>query len=172
MHVIARSLEWGMMRGMATYVILHNIRSAHNVGSICRTADGAGVTKIYFTGYTPTPIDRFGRVNDEIRKTSLGATESVAWESWDDPETLVRKLTSDGVQVVAVEQTKYAVDYRTFRPTGDIAYVFGNEIDGVPETLCAKADAVIHIPMAGMKESLNVSVAAGIILFKSETNTQ
>jgi 23S rRNA (guanosine2251-2'-O)-methyltransferase len=150
---------------MSTYVILHNIRSAHNVGSIFRTADGAGVSKIFLTGYTPAPIDRFGRVRAEIKKTSLGATHAVAHESVLDIHVLLDELVSKGISIVAVEQTNKAVDYKMHIPAHDIAYIFGNEITGIEESVLRKADQHIMIPMLGTKESLNVAVVAGIILF-------
>jgi len=151
---------------MNTYVILHNVRSAHNVGSAFRTADGAGVSKIFLTGYTPAPIDRFGRVVPEILKTSLGATKSVEWEASENIEDIFTRLKAEGVTLVAVEQTEHSIDYKTFTPNGDVAYIFGNEIDGVPKDVCSAADVVIDIPMNGVKESLNVSVTVGIILFR------
>ena len=150
---------------MKTYVILHNIRSAYNVGSIFRTADGAGVTKIFLCGYTPAPIDRFGRVVEEIRKTSLGASGVVPWEQFNSTEECVLKLRKDGVKIVAVEQHVRAIPYTDSVLMGSVGFVFGNEIDGVPEAFSEKADEVIHIPMSGMKESLNVGVATGIVLF-------
>jgi len=150
---------------MKTFVILHNIRSAHNVGAIFRTADGAGVSKIFLTGYTPAPIDRFGRPRKEIMKTSLSATESVPWEEYGDIDSCLLKLRQEGVTIVAVEQHPLSKIYRDYIPTGDTAYIFGNEIDGVPYDVCESADAVLSIPMHGEKESLNVSVTAGIILF-------
>jgi tRNA G18 (ribose-2'-O)-methylase SpoU len=152
---------------MDTYVILHNIRSAHNVGSVFRTADGAGVAKVYLTGYTPSPVDRFGRESAEIKKTSLGATETVPYEVELDIEKLVGNLRARGVTVVAVEQTERAVDYRTLRLTGDVAYIFGNEVTGVEAEVLKEADHHVHVPMAGKKESLNVSVCAGIVLFNT-----
>lgn len=147
------------------YVILHNIRSRHNVGSIFRTADGAGVAKIYLTGYTPTPIDRFGREVPEIIKTSLGATTMVPWEHFEDIEVLLGVLKQEGVTVVAIEQTKDALSYKKYQELGPTAYIFGNEVEGVASEICEKADVVLVIPMLGSKESLNVSVCAGIILF-------
>lgn len=157
------------MRGfvplMQRFVILHNIRSAHNVGSIFRTADGAGISKIYLIGYTPTPVDRFGRVQPEIKKTSLGASEMVPWEYVETIESCLDRLHTEGVSIVAVEQTQKAIDYRKFSISDDVAFVFGNERDGVPDSVSDRADATIMIPMQGKKESLNVSVAAGIILF-------
>ncbi|MBX2866521.1 TrmH family RNA methyltransferase [Candidatus Kaiserbacteria bacterium] len=149
-----------------TFVILHNIRSAHNVGSVFRTADGAGVTKIYLTGYTPTPIDRFGRVVSEIAKTSLGATESMLWEYEEDISIVIKKLHEDGVEVIAVEQSETSIPYDTYKTKASRAYIFGNEVDGVPKEVCTEADAVVEIPMMGEKESLNVSVSAGVILYQ------
>ena len=116
---------------MRVFVILHNIRSAHNVGSVFRTADGAGVSKVYLTGYTPTPIDRFGREQKEILKTSLGATHTVPYEVVEDFEALLGQLKSEGLEIIAVEQTNKALDYRTFVPGGDVAFVFGIDIPGV-----------------------------------------
>lgn len=147
------------------HVILHNIRSAHNVGSVFRSADGAGVSKIFLTGYTPTPVDRFGRENNEIAKTSLGATQTVPYESMPDVAVLIQRLQNEGVEIIAVEQTDMAVDYRTYTPRNNTAFVFGNEVTGVEKDVLAQIKTHIMIPMAGNKESLNVSVCAGIILF-------
>lgn len=155
-----------------TYVVLHNIRSAHNVGSIFRTAEGAGASKIFLVGHTPTPIDRFGRTQPEIAKTALGAEHIVPYEYVEDGAALVARLQKDGATIVAVEQHARAVDYKTFTPTKDTTFIFGNEIDGVSEELCKGADAVIEIPMAGEKESLNVGVSAGVILFHFSTSTR
>ena len=150
---------------MNTYVILHNIRSAHNVGSVFRTADGAGVVKIFLTGYTPAPIDRFGRENKEILKTSLGATHTVPFESVPDIGSLLNRLAEEKIEIVAVEQTKKAIDYKKFTSKKDTAFIFGNEITGIEENVLEKAGTYIMIPMQGTKESLNVAVCAGIILF-------
>lgn len=157
--------------GMKTYIILNNIRSAHNVGSIFRTADGAGVSKIFITGYTPTPTDRFGREQKEILKTSLGATQTVPYEIVEDIHTLVARLKEEDVQMVAVEQTKKAIAYQAFAPTGDVAFIFGNEITGVEEGVLEASDMHIMIPMRGMKESLNVSVCVGIIVFSTSESS-
>ena len=155
------------MRPMSQFVVLHNIRSAHNVGSIFRTADGAGIVKLFLCGYTPTPVDRFGRPNEEIAKTSLGATESVPWEYCAETKLCLERLRREGVAIVAVEQHARALPYTEAVYGGDVAYIFGNEIEGVPNDICEEADSVVHIPMHGMKESLNVSVSAGIILFEA-----
>lgn len=155
-------------------VIVDNVRSAHNVGSIFRTADGAGVSKLYLIGPTPSPTDRFGRVQAEIAKTSLGASESVAWEHIGDPTThstdeavqLVKALQQDGFTVVAVEQTPDSISLYDFVVPEKVAYIFGAEVAGVQKELIATSDVALEIPMAGKKESLNVSVTAGIVLFK------
>lgn len=152
---------------MERYIILHNIRSAHNVGSVFRTADGAGIAKMFLTGYTPAPVDRFGRKNAEIKKTSLGAADTVPYEAVSDIETCIRSLKERGVRIVAVEQTKRAISYTDFKQEGDTAFIFGNEVTGVEKEVLELCDAHIHIPMSGMKESLNVSVCAGIIAFVS-----
>ena len=147
------------------YVILHNIRSRHNVGSIFRTSDGAGVSKIFLTGYTPAPVDRFGRTVPEIQKTSLGASETVSWEYCENIEEVLTGLRKDGVKIIAVEQHERAQSYKDTPSSPSVAFIFGNEVEGVTDAVCKMADAVVEIPMMGEKESLNVSVAAGIILF-------
>ena len=151
------------MEGAA--VLLHNIRSAHNVGAIFRTADAAGVKKIYLSGYTPTPVDRFGRAHKEIGKTALGGELSVVWEYAKSPAKLIARLKKDGWRVVGVEQDARAVDYRSFTTKGPTLFILGNEVLGISKGLRDRCDALIEIPMHGKKESLNVSVAAGIILF-------
>jgi len=150
---------------MKLFVVLHNIRSAHNVGSIFRSADGAGVDTIFLCGYTPAPTDRFGRPVDEILKTSLGATSTVQWEQCDETVACLESLRQRGVTIVAVEQCPNAALYTEMAYPNDVAFVFGNEIDGVPKEVCDMADSVVYIPMHGKKESLNVGVSAGIVLF-------
>ncbi|OGG59117.1 hypothetical protein A3C89_01780 [Candidatus Kaiserbacteria bacterium RIFCSPHIGHO2_02_FULL_50_50] len=147
------------------YAVLDNVRSAHNVGAIFRTADGVGVAKIFLVGVTPQPIDRFGRLMPEIAKTSLGATETVAWEYCQSISECIQKLYELDAKIVAVEQDARSVAYTKHRPKGDVAYVFGNEIDGVSQEFLAVADAIVEIPMHGTKESLNVATTAGIVLF-------
>lgn len=151
---------------MKKIVILENIRSAFNVGSIFRTADGAGVAHVFLVGHTPAPIDRFGRVQPEIAKTSLGATEFIPWDHVDSISDALEKVKSSGYTVVAVEQTENASDIKGFQVPEMCAYVFGNEIDGVSKECLARVDVVVEIPMHGEKESLNVGVTAGIVLFQ------
>lgn len=148
-------------------LILPNLRSAHNVGAIFRTAEAAGVAKIYLTGYTPAPLDRFGRSEPAIAKTALGAEQLVAWESVPDIEKLISKLKVSNFKIIALEQTKDSVDYRQVREkvAGNVAIIFGNEVGGVEQQILSQCDLVAEIPMRGQKESLNVATAAGIFLF-------
>ncbi|MBL8158280.1 RNA methyltransferase [bacterium] len=146
-------------------VLLHNVRSSHNVGSIFRTSDAAGVSQVYLTGYTPTPLDRFKRPNKEIAKTALGAESFIPWEQHTSPMRLIRRLRSEGWHIVGVEQDARAVDFRTFKAVEKTLYIFGNEVRGVSKSLRDACDSLIEIPMRGKKESLNVAVTAGIVLF-------
>lgn len=147
------------------YVILDNIRSVHNVGSIFRTSDAAGVSKIYLCGTTPTPTDRFGRARNDLAKVALGAEKTVPWGYGGNTIDIIRKLKNDGVKVFGVEQYEGSVDYVSVKYPEQYAFVFGNEVGGVSLDVLAECDEVIEIPMKGEKESLNVSVAAGIVLF-------
>lgn len=155
---------------MMQQVILHDIRSAHNVGAIFRTADGAGVSRIFLSGYTPQPLDRFGRPVAEIVKTSLGASDTVLWEVVTDISVCITNLKQQGIQVVAVEQTIDAVSLYDFVPQSNVAYIFGNEVTGIDVEVLALCDVVLEIPMCGAKESLNVATTAGIVLFHHDTH--
>ena len=146
-------------------VILHNIRSAYNVGAIFRTADAVGVSKIYLTGYTPTPLDRFGRERKDVAKSALGAEKSVAWEYAKSARAVIEKLKKAGFEVVAVEQAEAAIDYKQYKPKQKVTFLFGNEVRGISKQLLSKCDKIIEIPMRGKKESLNVSISAGVVLF-------
>lgn len=147
--------------------LFHNVRSTYNVGALFRTADGAGVSKIYLSGYTPTPLDRFGRVRKDIAKTALGAEAFIAWEYAKQPTMIIRKLRKEGWAIVGVEQDKRSVDYQTYALTRQTLFVFGSEVGGLSPALKKQCDVLVEIPMLGRKESLNVSVAAGIILFSA-----
>ena len=152
---------------MELAVLLHNVRSAHNVGSIFRTADAAGVSQIFLTGYTPTPTDRFGRAQKEIAKTALGAEKYISWEYEKFPVPLIKKLRKDGWRIIGVEQDKRSKMYGTLRAKGRTVFVFGNEVRGLSKRIRDACDSLVEIPMRGRKESLNVSVAAGIVLFSA-----
>ena len=144
-------------------LLLHNIRSAHNVGSIFRTAEATGVSKIYLSGYTPAPMDRFGRMRKDITKVSLGAEKDVEWETVGDIRELIKNFKK--VKIVAVEQDKRSISYKDIKLDNNILLIFGNEVDGIEKEILDLCDQIIEIPMRGKKESLNVSVAAGIILY-------
>ena len=147
-------------------LILHNIRSVHNVGSIFRTADGAGVTKIILSGYTPLPIDRFKRPRTDFAKVSLGAELTIPWVHTETFEDAVETAKREGFDVVAVEQDEASVPLFEYKPTSKkLALVLGNEVDGILKDELDQCDAIVEIPMRGMKESLNVSVIAGIAMF-------
>jgi 23S rRNA (guanosine2251-2'-O)-methyltransferase len=152
-------------------VILNNIRSSENVGSIFRTADAAGVSKILLVGYTPAPTDKFGRKNTRLSKASLGAEQFVSWEKIYTLSTAVKSVKKEGYKVIGVEQSPNSIDYRKIKssrlrtPISYLALVFGNEVDGLSKKDLSLCDLVAEIPMKGRKESLNVAVAAGIVLF-------
>lgn len=147
-------------------LVLCDIRSAHNVGAIFRTADAAGVARIFCAGYTPTPFDRFGRVRADIKKTALGAEESVPWEAASRIGTLIKKLKKEGYTILVLEQDPRAVDCKKIKIGGKTALLVGNETEGISKKILDLCDTIIEIPMAGKKESLNVSVATGIALFR------
>lgn len=148
------------------FLILHNIRSAYNVGAIFRTADACGIYKLYLTGYTPAPMDGFGRTDSGIAKTAIGAEKTILWEKIENISGVLKKLKKDGVQLIAIEQEKNSVDYKKVKPKFPCAFILGEEVKGMTKSLLAKCDVVAEIPMRGEKESLNVSVAAGVALFR------
>ena len=157
-------------------VLLHNIRSTHNVGSVFRTSDALGVTKIYLSGYTPTPIDRFGKPRRDIAKVALGAEKTIPWEYVSNPESLIKRLKNplslklrrgkEKYQIISLEQSKNSVDYKKIKVKYPVLFVVGNEVDGISKELLSLSDIVAEIPMKGDKESLNVSVAFGVALFR------
>lgn len=158
---------------MKMLLILHNIRSLHNVGSIFRTADGAGVGKIYLTGYTPGPYDFFGKLRGDFAKAALGAEKYVMWEQSKNISKIIKQLKQEKIFIVSLEQSPRAVFYDKFtsiykkklKQYNGIALIVGNEARGVSPAILKKSDAIIEIPMLGKKESLNVSVATGIALY-------
>ncbi|HOW30646.1 MAG TPA: RNA methyltransferase [Bacteroidales bacterium] len=154
--------EFKEMPKLPVVVVLDNIRSQHNIGSVFRTADAFRVDKIILCGISATPPNR------EIQKTALGATESVDWSY--EPQVLdaVASLKADGYMIVAVEQTDGSVSPAEFSAVNHkkVALVFGNEINGVSDEVVALADACIEIPQFGTKHSFNVSVTAGIVLYE------
>lgn len=142
-------------------VVLDNIRSLNNVGSVFRTSDAFLIEKIYLCGITATPPHR------EIHKTALGATESVDWEYKEDALALVNELKAQGVLVAAIEQVENSVmlDEFSLDATKKIAIVLGNEVKGVQQEVVSAADYCIEIPQKGTKHSLNISVSCGVVLW-------
>ncbi|MEO8590112.1 MAG: RNA methyltransferase [Flavobacteriales bacterium] len=142
-------------------VVLDDVRSRHNVGSIFRTADGFGIEGIILCGFTPTPPHR------EIEKTALGATASVPWEYAPDAVSAIARLRSEGYRVLAVEQTLQALPLQeVVVPVGQpVALVFGNELHGVSDRAIAVCDGSVVVPQHGSKHSLNISVCAGVVLW-------
>lgn len=151
---------------MEAILILHDIRSAHNVGSLFRTADAVGIAHIYMSSTTPTPVDRFGRYRLDIAKTALGAEKTIPWDQYADIEVLLQELKEKNYQIVAIEQAPHAVDYKTLQCNDLVVFIVGNEVEGLSEDVLKHVDTVAEIPMRGNKESLNVSVAAGVALFR------
>jgi tRNA G18 (ribose-2'-O)-methylase SpoU len=143
-------------------VILDNIRSVYNVGSIFRTSDALGVDKIYLCGCTPTPTDRFGRARQDLAKVALGAEKDITWEYAKDTKEIIKKLIKEKYQIIAVEQDKKSVNFRKVKSKYPLAIVMGNEVGGIDKKTLSLCDIVAEIPMIGNKESLNVSVSFGI----------
>jgi tRNA G18 (ribose-2'-O)-methylase SpoU len=142
-------------------VVMDQIRSMHNVGSVFRTADAFLISGICLCGFTPQPPHR------DIHKTALGATDSVDWLYYEQTTDAVQALKAQGYKVYAIEQTEGSVPLNAFeKKQGSIAFVFGNEVDGVAEEVIALCDGVIEIPQWGMKHSLNISVAAAVVLWE------
>jgi tRNA G18 (ribose-2'-O)-methylase SpoU len=142
-------------------IVLDDIRSLHNIGSVFRTSDAFLVEKIYLCGITATPP------NKEIHKTALGATDTVAWEYQKNVLETIQSLKNNNVKVMAIEQVEHAVFLNNFQPNPNekIALVFGNEIKGVAQEAVELCDGVIEIPQLGTKHSLNIAVSAGIVVW-------
>ena len=146
---------------MPVVVVLDNIRSMHNVGSVFRTADAFLIKAVYLCGYTPQPPHR------DIQKTALGATETVEWCYYHDAVLAVQSLRNEEYSIFAIEQVEKSIPLHEFKPEQyeKLAVVFGNEVSGVGEEVLQLCDGSIEIPQFGMKHSLNISVAAGIVLW-------
>ena len=143
------------------YVICHNIRSRHNVGSIFRTADAAGVAKIFLCGITPVPP------HSNIEKVSLGAEKFVEWEKCKETWRVIDELKKEGVEIISLEQAKNSISLKDFKTSRkNIALILGEEVKGLPKSILDRSDKIIQIPMHGKKESLNVATAFGIAVYK------
>jgi 23S rRNA (guanosine2251-2'-O)-methyltransferase len=154
-------------------LVIHNIRSCHNVGSLLRSADGLGVNKVYLTGYTPYPAMKNDtrlphlrvKIAGQIHKTALGAEDYIDWDYREDVFEVIKKLKAAGFQILALEQAEGSVELNKYKPTGKIALIIGNEVSGVAPDILSLSDVRIEIPMLGKKESFNVTIAAGIALY-------
>jgi len=160
--------EFKKSKKTSAIVILDNIRSIHNVGSIFRTSDSFLIEKIIISGYTATPE------NTKMEKTALGSSDSVNWEYTEDVIDTIKNLKNKGIKVISVEQADKSLKIEKFIPEQGIkyAFVFGNEVDGVSDEIILASDQVLEIPQVGTKHSLNVSVAAGIILWDFYQKTE
>lgn len=148
-------------------VVLDNIRSMQNVGTIFRTADALRVQKIYLCGITPTPLDEFGRKRQQMTKISLGAEDTIKWEKHKQTFRLLDELKSKGYKIFVVEQNKNSIPYFKARlPVNKkIALVLGHELRGVASATLKRADKILEIPMKGNKHSLNVAIAFAIVSY-------
>jgi tRNA G18 (ribose-2'-O)-methylase SpoU len=150
-------------------LILDNLRSVENTGSIFRTAEGLGVAKVICVGTTPTPTDRFGRARQDFTKVSLGAENMIGWEyiTADNFQFTISNLQKEGFAILALEQSPEAIDLRNFeaQELERFALIVGNEVQGVSSEALEASEAILEIPMQGTKESFNVSVSTGIALF-------
>jgi tRNA G18 (ribose-2'-O)-methylase SpoU len=161
------------MENREVVLIAHDIRSAHNVGAFLRTADGAGVTRVYLTGYTLAPSSKkylLTAAEKQIKKTALGAEDTVLWEKRADIFALLTELKQAGFGLYALEQDAGSIPYDAVFTDAKVALVVGNEVEGVPSEILARCDAILEIPMSGSKNSLNVSVATGIALYELTKN--
>ncbi len=151
-------------------LIIHNVRSAHNVGAMFRTADGAGADRIFLTGYTPPPPKQDASyltdAEKSFRKTALGAEAFIPWKKSRSFARVFFWLRKDGYQIIALEQSGQSIGYRRYVPKGKVALIVGNEVHGINRKILNRCDATIEIPMYGTKNSLNVSVAAGVALYQ------
>src|ERR1035437_10115992 len=128
------------MKNQENILIIHNVRSVQNVGAMFRTADAAGIDKIYLTGYTPTPLDRFGRKRGDLAKSALGAEEFVPWEQKKNIFPLLTKLKKEKSLIIGIEQAKNSVDYKKVKPKGKNVFIVGAEVTGLPNNVLKKCD--------------------------------
>ena len=144
--------------------VLDNIRSVYNVGSIFRTANAVGIEKIYLCGITPTPLDKKGKKRSDFAKVALGAEDTIAWEFVETASECLSLLKNNSYYSIALEQHKDSTDYKGISIKGkeNIAFIIGNETEGVSEIMLKNSDVIAEIPMLGTKESLNVTIAFGI----------
>lgn len=153
--------EFKQQEKLPVVVVLDNVRSMHNIGSVFRTADGFAVEGVYLCGITAQPPHR------EIEKTALGATQSVTWKHFETTSEAIAGLRIDGYKIIAIEQAKNSTMLNTFQPSKSEKYalIFGNEVNGVSDEVMSQIDACIEIPQFGTKHSFNIVISAGIVLW-------
>ena len=139
------------------YILVENVRSVHNVGSIFRSADGFGAEKIYLTGYTAHPP------REDLHKTALGAEDAVPWEYYENPLDAAEVIKKQGIPLILIEQTKQSKSMYEIEWKFPLCFIVGNEVSGVSEELSNRGNIHVELPMRGVKQSLNVSVAAGVV---------
>lgn len=156
-----------------TVLIAHNLRSAHNVGSLLRTADGLGIYKVFLTGYTPHPVydgdtrmpHEAIKVARQIHKTALGAEETILWEHQNSVQPIIDQLKNDGYTICALEQSENSIKLKDYEGNHKTALIIGNEVTGIDNNILKIVDTILEIPMAGQKESFNVVQAAAMALY-------
>lgn len=153
--------EFKEQEKLPVIVVLDNVRSMHNIGSVFRTADGFSIAGVYLCGITAQPPHR------EIEKTALGATQSVNWQHFNTTTEAVTTLRADGYEIIAIEQAAGSTMLNTYQPAPDkkFALIFGNEVNGVADEVMAQIDECIEIPQFGTKHSFNITISAGIVLW-------
>lgn len=155
-------------------LIVHNIRSSHNVGSLLRTAEGIAVSKVYFTGYTPYPVTtndqrlphEAQKLTKQISKTALGAEHMVHWEHIADIQTVVTSLKQNGFEICGLEQSERSKEVMDYTASDKVAMIIGNEVNGIDEHTLSLCDVIVEIPMLGQKESFNVVQATAMLLYR------
>lgn len=156
----ALSARYDQVGTLPVVVVLHNVRSLYNVGAFFRSADGVGIHRLVLSGITGRPPHR------EIAKTALGAEQQVTWESCDDVTTYVEYHHDQGYEVAAVETSQHAVDLFDWQPRFPVCLLFGHEVDGLNNSLLEQCDVHVRVPMRGLKHSLNVATAGGVVLYE------
>jgi 23S rRNA (guanosine2251-2'-O)-methyltransferase len=159
-QVTQAAARYESLTSLPVSVLLDNIRSTYNVGSFFRTADASGTGRLYLSGITASPP------HSGISKTALGAEDRVAWERATDATALVAQLRDGGVEIAAIETSVHAIDLFDWKPRFPVCVVFGNELEGISASISAACDTHIRIPMLGMKHSLNVATAGGIVIYE------
>jgi len=159
-QVTQAAARYESIGGLPVSILLDNVRSLYNVGSFFRTADAAGVDRLYLGGITGAPPQR------GIAKTALGAEDRVRWEHIADACMLLHNLRRSGIETAAIETSAHAIDLFDWKPSFPVCIVFGHEVDGIQPEIAALCDTHIRIPMLGIKHSLNVATAGGVVVYE------